>query len=202
MVPLLAVYSWSLNLVSGQTHGATPANIADNVANRTVIADLDPSFDDCSSGTKIAMSGRNIGAVLNSKNISWGWFQGGFKPTSKTVDGKAVCDYVHKNINGTVEKDYVAHHEPFMYYNMTSNPHHLPPTTVDMIGNADQANHQYDLSDFWNAAKSGNLPEVSFLKASKYQNGHAGYSDPIDEQHFLFQQSTGSSSFRNGMIQQ
>jgi phospholipase C len=26
---------------------------------------------------------------------------------------------------------------------------------------------------------------VSFLKAAEYQDGHAGYSDPIDEQHFL-----------------
>jgi phospholipase C len=72
-----------------------------------------------------------------------------------------------------------------MYYNMTANPHHLPPNSVTMIWKTDQANHQYDLSDFWNAAQNGNLPAVSFLKAPKYQNGHAGYSDPIDEQHFL-----------------
>ena len=26
---------------------------------------------------------------------------------------------------------------------------------------------------------------MSFLKAAEYQDGHAGYSDPIDEQHFL-----------------
>ena len=31
----------------------------------------------------------------------------------------------------------------------------------------------------------GNLPAVSFLKASQYQTGHPGYSDPIDEQTFL-----------------
>jgi phospholipase C len=54
-----------------------------------------------------------------------------------------------------------------------------------MIGKTDQANHQYDLTDFWNAAESGNLPSVSFLKAAAYQDGHAGYSDPLDEQHFL-----------------
>ncbi|MGB6671066.1 MAG: hypothetical protein WBE34_01400 [Candidatus Nitrosopolaris sp.] len=30
----------------------------------------------------------------------------------------------------------------------------------------DDANHQYDLSDFWNAADAGNLPAVSFLNAS------------------------------------
>lgn len=33
--------------------------------------------------------------------------------------------------------------------------------------------------------RAGNLPAVSFLKAAKYQDGHACYSDPVDEQHFL-----------------
>ncbi|HUE34814.1 MAG TPA: alkaline phosphatase family protein, partial [Mycobacterium sp.] len=47
------------------------------------------------------------------------------------------------------------------------------------------ANHQYDLSDFWAAADAGQLPAVSFLKPPAYQNGHAGYSDPLDEQQFL-----------------
>jgi phospholipase C len=54
-----------------------------------------------------------------------------------------------------------------------------------MIGHTDQANHQYDLKDFWTAADSGNLPAVSYLKAAGYQDGHAGYSDPLDEQHFI-----------------
>ena len=54
-----------------------------------------------------------------------------------------------------------------------------------MIGHQDQANHQYDLADFWAAADTGNMPAVSFLKAPAYQDGHAGYSDPLDEQHFL-----------------
>jgi len=31
----------------------------------------------------------------------------------------------------------------------------------------------------------GNLPAVSFLKASQYQTGHPGDSDPIDEQTVL-----------------
>ncbi len=54
-----------------------------------------------------------------------------------------------------------------------------------MIGDQDQANHQYDLKDFWAAADRGNLPAVSYLKAADYQDGHAGYSDPLDEQAFL-----------------
>jgi phospholipase C len=29
------------------------------------------------------------------------------------------------------------------------------------------------------------MPAVSFVKAAEYQDGHAGYSDPLDEQHFL-----------------
>src|SRR5262249_29154950 len=47
------------------------------------------------------------------------------------------------------------------------------------------ANHQYDLSDFWTAVDHGTMPAVSFLKAAAYQDGHAGYSDPLDEQQFL-----------------
>ena len=54
-----------------------------------------------------------------------------------------------------------------------------------MIGKTDQANHQYDLSYFWTAVNEGQMPAVSFLKAPAYQDGHAGYSDPLDEQTFL-----------------
>jgi len=32
---------------------------------------------------------------------------------------------------------------------------------------------------------AGNFPSVSFLKAPAYQDGHAGYSDPLDEQAFV-----------------
>jgi phospholipase C len=49
----------------------------------------------------------------------------------------------------------------------------------------DPANHQYDINDFFVALKVGNLPAVSFLKASAFEDGHAGYSDPLDEQHFI-----------------
>ena len=54
-----------------------------------------------------------------------------------------------------------------------------------MIGRTDQANHQYDLADFFEVLGGDRLPAVSFVKAKKYQDGHAGYSNPIDEQAFL-----------------
>ncbi len=61
----------------------------------------------------------------------------------------------------------------------------LPPSSVAKIGQTDRANHEYDLTDFDASLKAGNLPAVSFVKASEYQDGHAAYSDPLDEQHFL-----------------
>ncbi len=90
-------------------------------------------------------------------------------------------------MGGATVTDYSPHHDPFQYYLSTSNPHQLPPTSVAMIGHTDQANHQSDLSNFWQAAYSHNLPAVSFLKAKKAQDGHAGYSLPLDEQIFLVQ---------------
>jgi phospholipase C len=177
----------ALNLISGQTHGATPDSPG-NVDNGTVIGDPRPpaANDDCTIATaaKAAMSGTNVGDLLNQQNITWGWFQGGFKPSSVT-NGTATCATTHKNVAGTTVNDYIPHHEPFQYYTSTANPHHLPPSSVAMIGKTDQANHQYDLSDFWAAVDAGNMPAVSFLKAAAYQDGHAGYSDPLDEQTFL-----------------
>ncbi len=174
-----------INLISGQTHGVVPENIEGETSSGTLIGDLDSLFDDCSNGTKISMKGKNIGDLLNEKEITWGWFSGGFKPSAITQEGKAICESAHVNIAGNNITDYVVHHEPFQYYNSTANPHHLPPTSINTIGKTDQANHQYDLSDFWNAVESGNLPSVSFLKAPYYQTGHARASDPIDEQIFL-----------------
>ena len=54
-----------------------------------------------------------------------------------------------------------------------------------MIGHTDQAYHQYDISDFWNALDTQNIRYISFLKPPAYQNGHSGYSDPFDEQVFI-----------------
>jgi phospholipase C len=182
----------AINLVSGNTHGAEPADLKvdeDVVAVQgTVIGDPDPQYDDCSNPKAglLAVTGRNIGDLLNDKGVTWGWFQGGFKPT-ETKDGKAVCGATSVNLLGKTVKDYSPHHEPFEYYQQTANPHHLPPSSVAMIGKADQANHQYDLSDFYDALAQGSLPAVSFVKAKKYQDGHAGfaYSNPIDEQAHL-----------------
>ena len=131
------------------------------------------------------MTGKNVGDLLNEHNVTWGWFEGGFTPT-ETKEGKAACGSSHVNVAGATVTDYVQHHEPFQYYASTANPHHLPPSLARRhVGQTDQANHQYDLSYFDEALKHGNMPSVSFLKAAAYEDGHAGYSDPLDEQRFL-----------------
>jgi phospholipase C len=157
----------------------------------TIYGDLDPAFDDCSDGSHAStspvgvMTGKNIGDLLNARQVTWGWFQGGFTPTGTNSAGYAVCGSSHANIGGNASADYSPHHNPFAYYKSTANPHHLPPSAEAAIGHTDQANHQYDLSDFFTTLTDGNMPAVSYLKPAEYQDAHPGYSDPIDEQHFL-----------------
>ena len=178
----------ALNLVSGQTHGAkeytaadspcTPATGSSTVrqpdANGvgTVINDPDPVYDDCSnnSHTKTdnlaGMTGKNIGDLLNTKGVSWGWFQGGFTPsTAATATSPASCLSGHTNAAGASVVDYSPHHEPFQYYASTANPQHLAPASDAEIGHNGQANHQYDLTSFNKVVDTDNLPAVSFLKA-------------------------------------
>ena len=176
----------ALNLISGQTHGAFPL-ITDTVIDNdpaategTVISDDDPTGDIASAAPTFAMTdpkNLNVGDLLNAKGITWGWFEGGFDNPSAT----------HIGSNGAPKKDYIPHHEPFQHYASTANSTHKPPTSTAAIGTTDQANHQYDITRFFQALDANNLPSVSYLKAPAYQDGHAGYSNPLLEQTFLVQ---------------
>jgi phospholipase C len=135
---------------------------------------------------------KNVGDLLTAKGVSWGWFQGGFTPntTATPASGStkavpATCTTKTNRIDGTPESAYSPHHNPFQYYQSTSNPHHLPPTGVTEIGHAGPANHQYDLTWFQKAAKAGHLPAVSYLKANRANDGHPSNSSPLDEQLFV-----------------
>jgi phospholipase C len=80
-----------INLISGQTHGANPSILPGYVSNGTLIANAPPVYDACSDHKKpmISMTGRNVGDLLNTKYITWGWFIGGFKlsPNIKVAEG-------------------------------------------------------------------------------------------------------------------
>lgn len=184
----------AINLASGQTNGIAananlPADYAvdDGSGGATLIDDPDPLNDVCSKDAQAAMGGRNIGDLLNDAQVTWGWFQGGFDRTIVNSNGTTGCDRSSAStVIGRLKKDYVPHHEPFQYYATTANPTHARPLSVASIGHSgDAANHQYDLEDFYRSARAGNLPQVTFLKAVGSQNGHAGYSTPLDEQMFI-----------------
>jgi phospholipase C len=180
-----------VNIVSGQTHGLTvtraDADLDSVVVDGTMAGPGGPAFDDCAqpTGTRVALTGVNVGDLLSANGISWGYFQGGFAPTSRNSDGAAVCASFHTAITGIATNDYIPNHQPFQKYASTANPHHLPPTSAAMIGHNDQANHQYDIADFYTAVSAGILPAVSFLEAASYRTGHAQASSPRDEQTFI-----------------
>ena len=164
----------------------------------------------------VEMEGRNVGDLLNLKGVTWGWFEGGFAATSPAVvasdgstttpakcaqqhtahqyseNGKVLLTVPNPTINPGADihvatADYSAHHAPFMYYASTRNPHHYAPKNVAEIGHNGQANHNYDITDFYKALSAHNLPAVSYLKAAKYQDAHPGNSDPLTEQVFVVQ---------------
>jgi len=73
---------------------------------------------------------------------------------------------------GTPTSDNYVSHPDLITHN--PNLYHLPPVSLSEIGHNGQANHQYDLGYFWAALSSGNLPSVSYVKAYKAGDGHAG----------------------------
>ena len=186
----------ALNLAAGQTNGViNPTNVASSIVadgqgGFTDINDADPTGDLCSStSANFSMSGKNIGNLLTTANVTWGMFSGGFNLSTTNTNGTTGCARTTPAVNipgNPLKADYIPHHEPFQYYASTANLNHVRPTSVSTIGtNADPANHQYDVTDFTAALAAGNLPAVSILKAPGYQDAHAGYSDPLDEQAFL-----------------
>lgn len=174
-----------MNLLSGQTNGlivkaGSPVSPS-VISNGSIIANVQPYYDDCAAGVtpNVVMTGKNVGDLLNAAGVSWGWFYGDFAAVSTTKLGGAPT--------ATCSAIYNSHYAPFDYYQDTSNPHHIPPSSLAAIGTdtcTDQtcANHNYDLSNFFQALSNGNLPAVTYLKFSENDTGHAADSTPLLEQ--------------------
>jgi len=182
----------AINLISGQSNGvvSTLNGTGDEVdggnGSLTVVGDPDPIGDVCSnpSRNQVTMGGTNIGDLLNAAGVSWGSFMGGFNLSITNSNGTTGCNRSSTGLAGTT-KDYIPHHAWFEYFTSTANPNHTRPASIAEIGHSGPANHEYDLEDFFAAVQEDNFPAVSFLKAQAFQDGHAGYSDPLDEQHLL-----------------
>jgi phospholipase C len=187
----------AINLISGQTNGAinavnpTASAVIDDgsgTGTYTVIGDPTPGSEMCpDSTTSVTMTGKNVGDLLNTAGVTWGWFQGGFDTTITNPNGTTGCARSTVSAYTGTEGDYSAHHQPFQYYPTTRNLNHNRPTPGVAIGATDAsgANHQYDVKDFDAALANGQMAAVSFLKAPKFQDAHAGNSDPLDEQAFV-----------------
>jgi phospholipase C len=95
----------AINVASGDTGNVDmthTANIsASNIATPTspnqdlapdghggysLISDAQPYWDDCSTRDAVALGAPNIGDELNAAGVSWGWFQGGFRPSASYND--------------------------------------------------------------------------------------------------------------------
>ncbi len=182
----------AVNLASGMTGDIRYTaddkygDLAYDVVDNTMIGDPDPWYEDCFSYDRVSFHGKNIGDLLNAQGVTWGWFQGGFTPSSPYSPGhRAQCNTTTNRLDGTPEVAYAGYHNPFQFYETTNNKHHIAPASVAEVGNNGPANHNYDLTYFWQAASAGNLPAVSFLKAARAQDGHPSNSSPLDEQGWL-----------------
>ena len=114
------------------------------------------------------MTGKNIGDLLNDKSVTWGWFQGGFTADRHAPTATRSAAPPTTNVGGNP----VGRLQPAPQRRSSTTSRRPTRTTCrrprsPTIGHTDQANHQYDLTDFDAALKAGNLPAVSFLKARR-----------------------------------
>jgi phospholipase C len=193
----------AINMFSGQTNGVSAIlnGTGDEVSggsdgSLTVIGDPNPLGDVCTSPTsnQVTMGGKSIADLLKAAGISYGSFLGGFNLTITNSNGTTGCSRSSTGLSGTTA-DYVPHHAWPQYYKSTANLMHTRPASVAEIGHNGPANHVYDLRDFEGVAKTGAIPAVSFIKQIAIQDGHAGYSNPLDEQ-------TGIVNLVNLLMQQ
>lgn len=89
-----------------------------------------------------------IGDRLSDKNVSWGWYSGGF---NDATEGKG--DQIH----------YQYHHNPFLYF-------------ARYAQGTQGRSHLKDEKEFFRQLSEDRLPSVVFFKPSAADNQHPGYA--------------------------
>lgn len=89
-----------------------------------------------------------IGDRLSDKGVSWAWYSGGWDDA----------------LAGKPDRTFSYHHQPFAYYAKYAD------------GTAAKKEHLKDETLFFEAAKNGTLPSVSFVKPLGIENEHPGES--------------------------
>ena len=102
----------AINVASGNTGNVDTSHMANNPSVSTpsspdgditpdgkggfsLTSDAQPYYDDCSTRDAVALNGTNIGDELNAAGVSWGWFQGGFRPTTTFASASAAPEIGH-----------------------------------------------------------------------------------------------------------
>ena len=74
------------------TLAAVSYYVDDGQGGMTMINDVDPGYDVCSSlDDQVMMTGKNIGDLLNAAHVTWGGFMGGFDLATKNANGTTNC---------------------------------------------------------------------------------------------------------------
>ena len=157
-----------------------------------MINDVDPGYDVCSKPKDQAMmAGKTIGDLLNNSRHHLGLVHGRLRSLDQQCQWLDRLQAQHLFRDRACDRGRLHRASCLVPYmprppiQGTSGQARSPQsaTTIKHDGKTrDPANHNYDLNDFYAAVKAGNFPSVSYIKLPAYQDGHAKYSDPLDEQ--------------------
>ena len=121
----------AVNLVSGNTgnvgiqiNGANTDGdtVPDGKGGYSLISDAQPYYDDCSTRDAVSLTGTNIGDELNAKGISWGWFQGGNRPSTTYAQALALIGQP-----GQPTSTFI----PNQFKTYFTNPNNRPPNSTN-----------------------------------------------------------------------
>ena len=170
-----------------------PATPAGAVCGDYAVNTIQPSSQPYFPGTPIAsrlplLSSPTIGDRLSGAGVDWAWYSGGWSNASGSVgepgwtngtgplaananstapcpDANAMPKAVWPNCPDTL---FQFHHQAFNYY------------AAYAPGTAARGAHLRDEAEFIDAAKSGSLKPVSFVKPVGEENEHPGYATVAD----------------------
>ncbi|MDQ1751359.1 MAG: hypothetical protein QOE71_2415 [Pseudonocardiales bacterium] len=150
---------------------------------------IQPSSQPYAPGTPVskqlpAQTLPTIGDELSGKGLDWAWYSGGWDNAAGNITGAGWtmgdagvgrCDNSKHSADGANEAnpkamypycptgDFQFHHQPFNYYR-------------NFQEGQPGRSHLQDETNFVNAAKSGQLKPVSFVKPLGRENEHPGYA--------------------------
>jgi phospholipase C len=131
-----------------------------------------------------ASGANNIGDALNARQVDWAWYSGGWSNAAGDVGAPGWTEGIagpcsSAAANGAAwpncpSKNFQYHHQPFNYF-VNFAP-----------GTSNRAAHLRDERELIDAAHSGTLKPVSFVKPIGDENEHPGYaSEPNGSQHLV-----------------